>query len=174
MASRRKRTTLEPAARVRHLIALDAAGVMKRIRTRHREMVVLFSRLRDREPLLETVRSWFGTISFAELAMLEPAEQRAVSLFYDGLGEVRWYLQYTQDMPLQVHHRVGEFVKELEASHRRLVEAIGPPGADGARIVDAEVVPEGRDAALVHAASGRGRRKAGRQQRGPAGRAGME
>jgi hypothetical protein len=137
---RRKKTTADGARRVRQLIALDGAQVMKRLGSRQTEMVRLFSRLRDRGPLLEVVDSWFSTITFGELAVIEPHEQRAVIAFYELLGELRWYLQYTEDMPLQVQGRVVKFVRELEAAHRRLTDVIGPAEAEGAPLVDAKVV----------------------------------
>lgn len=38
--------------RVRHLLALDAAAVMRRLNDRRDEMVTIFSRQRDREALV--------------------------------------------------------------------------------------------------------------------------
>jgi hypothetical protein len=125
---------------VRHLIAVDAATVMARLEKRHAEMVRLFSRLRDRSPLLEVVQSWFQSITFIELACLERKEQRAVIEFYERLADLRWYLQYTEDMPLQVGQHVTQFVRELTAGHRKLTEAIGPPDVEGAEVIEAQVV----------------------------------
>src|SRR5690606_35542196 len=128
------------AERVRHLIAVDTATVMKRLEGRHGEMVRLFSRLRDRGPLLEVVHSWFESITFTELAAIEPHEQHAVNTFYELLGELRWYLQYTEDMPLQVQQRVVKFLHELRTAHRALTEVIGPADARGAEVVEARVL----------------------------------
>ena len=125
---------------MRHLIALDAQTVMRRLGARQAEMVALFSRLRDRSPLLDAVRSWFTSISFTELSAIEPPEQRAVIDFYELLGDLRWYLDYTEDMPLQVGQRVTQFVRELQVSHRKRTEAIGPPDARGAVVVEAQVL----------------------------------
>ena len=130
----------ETARRVRHLIALDAWNVMKRLRKRQVEMVSLFSRMRDRGPLLGVIHSWFHSVVFSDLSSLQPDEQLAANQYYEVLGELRWYLQYTEDMPLQVSQKVTRFVKELETRHRRLTEVIGPPDAEGARVVDASVV----------------------------------
>ena len=146
MARRKKQPDV--AQRVRHLIAVDAATLMHRLGTRHGEMVRLFSRLRDRSPLLEVVASWFETITFTELAAIEPHEQKAVTVFYELLGDLRWYLQYTEDMPLQVQQRVVKFVHELRAAHRRLTEVIGPVDGKGAEVIDAQVVRPRRDSNL--------------------------
>lgn len=141
MAKRKpKPKNRETAERVRHLIAVDTATVMKRLERRQTEMVRLFSRLRDRNPLLEVIDSWFQTITFTELAAIEPHEQKAVNVFYELLGELRWYLQYTEDMPLQVQQRVTKFVHELRAAHRILTEIIGPADAQGAEVIEARVL----------------------------------
>jgi hypothetical protein len=144
MAPRRKPRAVTRAAHVRHLLALDAANVMKRIVTRQHEMVALFSRLRDRAPMLEAIRSWYLTITFSDLAELEPLEQTTVSRFYELLDELRWYLQYTEDMPTQVLLKVATFIGRLETGHRQLVVAIGPASADGAPVVEAQVVSKRR------------------------------
>jgi hypothetical protein len=127
---------------VRHLIAVDAATVMARLGRRQAEMVRLFSQLRDRSPLLEVVQSWFQSITFTELAALEPKEQRAITVFYEQLADLRWYLRYTEDMPLQVGTRVTQFTRELTSAHRSLTETIGPPDADAAEVIEAHVVRE--------------------------------
>lgn len=140
-------TTL--AARVRHLIALDAANLMARLAARHDAMVSLFSRLRDRNPLLQTVHSWFLTADFAELAALEPFEQNAVNQFYSLVGELRWYLQYTEDMPALVRQKVTNFVRRLREAHLKLTQVIGPPDAAGAPVVEGQVVVEVATAQVV-------------------------
>ena len=128
-------------ARVRHLIALDAANVVRRLNLRRMEMVSLFSRLRDRTPLLMSIDSWFSSISFGDLALLEPGEQRAVNQFYECLAELRWYLMYTEDMPLQVQRRVDARAGDLEAHHRLLMAVLATPRAKGS-VVEVPVVPK--------------------------------
>lgn len=126
--------------RVRHLLSVDAANLMKRLLARQTEMVALFSRQRSRAPMLEAVRTWFATVTFGELAALEPFEQKAVSHFYELVDEVRWYLEYTEDMPGTVLQKLTKLVVRLDKAHRALTEVIGPPHADGVRVIDAEVV----------------------------------
>ena len=140
MAARRRTKDPGPAERVRHLIALDAQNVIRRLRARSEEMVSLFSRLRDRGPMLQTAHTWFGTITFTELSLLEPVEQKAVNAFYEALDELRWYLQYTEDMPGTVQTRITQLVRALDEQHHALTAAIGHPDAQGARVVEAEVV----------------------------------
>ncbi len=131
---------VDPALRIRHLLAVDASNVMTRLAARQDTMVGLFSRLRDREPMLTVVDTWHDTITFSELATLEPVEQKSVNRFYELLGELRWYLGYTEDMPVQVQAKLTHFVRRLEASYGELVAVIGPPESDGARLVEVQVV----------------------------------
>jgi hypothetical protein len=147
--SKKRPLSTELAARVRHLIALDAANLMVRLRARHDAMVGLFSRLRDRTPMLQTVHSWFLTADFRELAALEPFEQNAVNQFYSLVGELRWYLQYTEDMPALVRQKVANFVRRLVEAHLKLTQIIGPPDADGAPVVEGEVVGDTGTAEIV-------------------------
>jgi hypothetical protein len=140
MAPRRKRRSQSVTDRVRHLLALDAAQVMKRLTSRQEEMVALFSRLRDRTPMLRTVSTWFDSITFGQLGLLEAREQRAVTRFYELLSELRWYLEYTEDMPSTVQQRLSAHVARLVAGHARLRAVIGPATGGGGPVVEAEVV----------------------------------
>ncbi|GMU61627.1 MAG: hypothetical protein AMXMBFR34_33900 [Myxococcaceae bacterium] len=144
MARKRSQTQLAAAARVRHVLAMDAANVMKRLHARQDEMVRLFSRLRDRAPLMNTVHTWFTTITLAELTLLEPPEQHAVNAFYEALDDLRWYLQYTEEMPTHVREKLSRFVRRLDERHHALTAAIGPADQHGGPVVDVKVVRAGR------------------------------
>ena len=124
-------------ARVRHLLSLDADGVMKRLVAKQDEAVGLFSRLRTREGMVELCRSGFTTITFNELVRLEPKEQQAVEAFHHVLNELRWYVRYTEDMPSTVKSTVTLYVARLDDLHALLNAAIGPPEAKGHRVIDA-------------------------------------
>jgi hypothetical protein len=140
MAARKKPRAPQLAERVRHLLALDAATVLKRLETRQDEMLALFSRLRDRAPLLEAIRTAYSSITFTELVALAPAEQLAASTFFETLFELRWYLQYTEDMPQQVQLKLVQHLKRLRGAQQRLTAVIGPPDAEGAPVVEVKVV----------------------------------
>lgn len=123
--------------RVRHLLTLDAAAVLKRLDTKQDEMVALFSRHRSREPMLHVLKSWFTSITFPELALLEPREQKAVAAFYAALDELRWYVHYTEDMPSTVRTTLAVHARKLGELHRALTVTIGAPEDDGHPVVDA-------------------------------------
>lgn len=122
--------------RVRHLLALDAARVLKRLEVKQDEMVALFSRHRSREPMLTVLKSWFTSITFPELALLEPHEQKAVAAFHDALEELRWYVHYTDDMPSTVRTTLAVHARKLGELHRALTATIGAPADDGHPVVD--------------------------------------
>lgn len=122
-------------ARVRHLLALDADAVMKRLAAKQDEAVGLFSRLRTRDGLVELCKSLFTSATFSELVRLEPPEQEAVQAFHAVLHELRWYVTYTEDMPSTVKSTVTLYVTRLQDLHRALVAVIGGPDARGARVI---------------------------------------
>lgn len=115
-------------------------NVMRRLTARLDEMVSLFSRLRSRAPMLETVESSFGTASFAELCALSTAEQTAVNAFYESLGELRWYVSYTEDMPQLVRSTATQHLRRLEFAYTRLIELLGAPDSDAGPVVDVDFV----------------------------------
>ena len=131
-------------ARVRHLLSLDADAVMKRLVAKQDEAVGLFSRLRTREGMVELCRSSFTSITFSELVRLEPEEQAAVEAFHHLLGELRWYVRYTEDMPSTVKSTVTMYVVRLQELHSLLNAAIGPPESKGHRVIHIPSPPRGR------------------------------
>jgi hypothetical protein len=137
MAARSKPRKSDQGVRVRHLLALDAALMMKRLRQRKDEMLSLFSRLRDRTPMTETVRTSFDSIRFGELALLTPKEQLMVHRFYDLLDQLRWYVRYTEDMPSKVEQTLAIHIRRLEEGYLALQAMLGPPQGEGGPVVDA-------------------------------------
>ncbi|MGI5861394.1 MAG: hypothetical protein ACOX6T_04970 [Myxococcales bacterium] len=132
-ARRRKLPSARPQSereRVRNLVALDAAALMSRIAARADEMIGLFSRHRDREPLLNPLRSRLPEMGFRELSLLSAREQSAVSAFVEALEALRWYFRYTVDMPSTAEQRFRVHRRSLDACYERLVAAVGPPRAD--------------------------------------------
>ncbi len=122
---------------MRHLISLEAVAVVAQLRQRGDESVALFSRLRDRGPLLAATQSRLSELAFEHLVLLEPIEQKAVLVFCQALERCRWYVQYTEDMPLKVKTGLGALSAELEARLLTLTQTIGMPDADGAPVVQA-------------------------------------
>jgi hypothetical protein len=138
MARRKKLDETPP--RVRNLIALDAALIMRRLEARRDEMFTLFSRLRSREPMLSTIATRFTSATFHDLVHLPEKEQAVVHGFYERLDEMRWYFMYTEDMPSTVQQTFTALHRRLEEAYRLLVVALGPPVTPDVAVVEAEPV----------------------------------
>ena len=119
-----RRRTPEPD-RVRNLIALDAAGLVRRLAACRGEMIALFSRHRDRDALLTPLRSLGPTAAFHDLMLLEPVEQSAVAAFYEELESLRWYFRYTADMPSTAQGVFEAHWGRLSAAHEVLAALVG-------------------------------------------------
>ncbi|MBJ6762878.1 hypothetical protein JGU66_19110 [Myxococcaceae bacterium JPH2] len=146
MARRRKAD--EMTARVRNLLAMDAAGIMRRLDARRDEMFLLFSRLRSREPLLGTIASRYADGAFTQLVHLTEQESAVVDHFYSRLDELRWYFTYTEDMPGTAQLTFNALHRRLEESYRVLRATLGPPARpDGVQVVDGQAVRHDEDAA---------------------------
>ena len=161
----RRKKAEEMAARVRNLLAMDAAGIMRRLEARRDEMFTLFSRLRSREPLLGTIASRYASGAFEQLIYLPEQEQAVVDHFYERLDELRWYFTYTEDMPGTAQLIFTKLHKRLDEAYRVLVVTLGPPvPPDGSRVVDVQAVrhegPPSTETALVRPASPARRRRA--------------
>ncbi|HVG63181.1 MAG TPA: hypothetical protein VNA24_31750 [Hyalangium sp.] len=137
--ARRKKLDETPD-RVRNLIALDAALIMRRLEARRDEMFTLFSRLRSREPMLSTIATRFTSATFHDLVHLPEKEQAVVHAFYERLDELRWYFTYTEDMPSTVQQTFTALHRRLEEAYRLLVVALGPPVTPDVAVVEAEPV----------------------------------
>jgi hypothetical protein len=159
--ARRPKPESEPA-RVRNLLALDAAAVVRRLEARCDEMIGLFSRLRNRAPLLSTIESRWASATFHDLAVLESREQAAASRFYDRLDVLRWYFTYTEDMPSTAQLTFTTLHRQLVEAHHDLVRVLGPPAPmDPPEVVVTEVVkqpPPAPPKALVRPRTRRRRR----------------
>ncbi|WP_375768901.1 hypothetical protein NR798_45690 [Archangium gephyra] len=137
----RRKQSDEATARVRNLLALDAANIMRRLESRRGEMFVLFSRLRSREPMLSTIATRYSTATFHELVHLPVREQSVVDHFYECLDALRWYFTYTEDMPSTAQQTFNTLHRRLEEAHRKLVAVLGHPvSPDGTTVVEGEVL----------------------------------
>ena len=139
---RRKQVPVDDTTiRVRHLIALDATSIMRRLEARRAEMFILFSRLRSREPMLSTLATRYTSANFHELAHLPVREQSVVDHFYESLDTLRWYFTYTEDMPSTAQQTFNTLHRRLEEAHRELIAALGPVVSPaGVTVVEGQVL----------------------------------
>ncbi|WP_309892722.1 hypothetical protein [Archangium sp.] len=160
--ARRKKADAEATIRVRNLIALDAANIMRRLEARRGEMFALFSRLRSREPMLSTLATRYATATFHDLVHLPVHEQSVVDHFYECVDALRWYFTYTEDMPSTAQQTFVTLHRRIEEAHRKLVATLGHPvSPDGTTVVEGEVLrreDSNPSDSLVHAPAPRKRR----------------
>ena len=119
-----RRPLSDAAVRSMHLVALDSTNLVRRLDERHLEMVSAFSRLRDREGLLGSMRNVGLSARFEDVAALPPAVQTAVAAFYELVDELRWYFQFTTDMPGTLADRFTGYRKQLGEAHAVLAVAL--------------------------------------------------
>jgi hypothetical protein len=112
------------AVRTMHLVALDATNLLRRLDERHLEMVSGFSRLRDREALMTSLRCFGLTARFEDVAALPPKVQLAVTNFYELVDDLRWYFQFTVDMPGALAEKFTTHRLRLVDSHAALAKAL--------------------------------------------------
>lgn len=115
--------------RVRNLLAIDAANLVRRITKRYERMVEVFGHKRDRTALVEPLESWFGSITFRELVLFRPAEQRAIADFYAAIDELRWYVRHTEDMPGTLATVLESHRRDITDAYEVFRRAIGEPAA---------------------------------------------
>lgn len=111
--------------RIRHLMAIDATSVMRRLADRREDMVTIFSRQRDRNALLAPLRSTLTTARFSDLAQLTIEEQRAAFVFHESLDDLHWYLQYTVDMPGTLELKFEQYLRLLAEAFEKFVRKFG-------------------------------------------------
>ncbi len=131
MAARKCDDARDLSRRVRHLVTLEAVALVARLKRRGEDAVALFSRRRERGPLIEATQTRLQQLPFAELSALEPAEQKAVAVFCEAIERCHWYVSYTEDMPLLVKSTLGHFTTELENRLHALTQVLGEPADDG-------------------------------------------
>lgn len=119
-----RRSLPDASVRTMHLVALDATSLLRRLEERHLEMLSAFSRLRDREGLLATMRCFGLSARFEDLAVVGPEVQDAVTRFYDLVDDLRWYFQFTTDMPGTLAQKFADHRRRLAEAHGELTRAL--------------------------------------------------
>lgn len=124
--------------RLRRLLALEVSRIVEDLDVRRSILVELWSRQRDRGPLLETVFSRWRTLSMIDLALVDADAMLACEAFYRELDDLRLYFQFTQDMPTTLEERYNEALMRITAYGRLAVGLLG--GTPGRPLVEFEEV----------------------------------
>ena len=114
----------EAVVRTAHLVAVDSTNLVRRLEDRHHEMISAFSRLRDREALLGAMRNYGLSARFEDVAALPAEAQAAVIAFYERVDDLRWYFQFTTDMPGTLAEIFTMHRRRLKEAHEALAAAL--------------------------------------------------
>jgi hypothetical protein len=111
--------------RLRRLLALEIARILDDLESRRTFLLEVWSRHRDRGPLLDTVFSRWRTLSMTDLALIDSDAIVACDAFYRDLEELRLYFQFTQDMPTTLDVQYENAVEHIAASGALAVQLLG-------------------------------------------------
>jgi hypothetical protein len=111
--------------RIRWLLALEIRRIVTGLELRRDYLATLWSRHRAREPYLETLASRWGSLGFDHLVELESSAIVSLEAFYETLGDVRLYCQYTEDMPATMLDAMDAFREQLHELGEAALAAIG-------------------------------------------------
>lgn len=125
MSGQGELTEVERNRRVRRLVALEINRILLDLDERLEWAVSIWSRLRAREPFLDSLFSRWRTLPMEALLGFDEHQIGLVDGFYQVLDDTRLYLSWTEDMPRTLEDRVLRFQKEL---HLRGELAIGSLG----------------------------------------------
>ncbi|MEQ1501892.1 MAG: hypothetical protein ABMB14_06660 [Myxococcota bacterium] len=111
--------------RLRRLLAIEIERIAEDLEIRRGFLVEIWSRHRDRGPLLDTIFSRWRTLALADLALIDADAVVACEAFYRELDELRLYFQFTQDMPTTLDERFAEAYRRIAAYAELAVRLLG-------------------------------------------------
>lgn len=85
--------------RLRQLVAMEIERVVDDLTSRREFLLEIWSRHRDRTPLLDTIFTRWRSVAMTDLALLPTEAIAACELFHRELEELRLYFRFTEDMP---------------------------------------------------------------------------
>lgn len=103
------------------LLRLDATNLMTKIKERNIEFISEFSLKRTREHFKDIFFTRYFDLSAKDLIIF--SEDLIVSMheFYTEAENLKWYLNHTQDMTVQVTENVDHKIKNLEKYYNKLL-----------------------------------------------------
>jgi len=118
--------------RVRPLLVLEIRRLVQDLEARRDLLVMVWGKHRARAPFLETSFTRWKTLSFADLAVLDPAEIGPLDAFYREISNLRLYLAWTEDMPRQLSVVYDQSLVRLRPLAEQALTALGEPPVESA------------------------------------------
>lgn len=111
--------------RLRRLIALEIDRIVEDLELRREFLLDIWSRHRDRGPLLDTIFARWRTLAMSDLALVDVDAVVACEAFYRELDELRLYFMFTEDMPTTMGERYAEALTRVAAYGALAVQLLG-------------------------------------------------
>ncbi|MCB9674293.1 MAG: hypothetical protein H6737_04200 [Alphaproteobacteria bacterium] len=146
-------TDQERAERVAILVATEIARIVDDLEDRQQFLLDLWGRHRERGPFLDTIFSRFSSLTFRELALLEPDLILKVQEFYRELEDFRMYLLFTEAMPTTMGEAYRWQLRRLKAYAEQAIDALGGEPERPVLEFPEEEDDGGNEAPLLHLAA---------------------
>ncbi len=75
---------------------------------------------RKRENFHLIFRSFYSSLRFDSLQLLDLDFYKTVDQFYEQVQELHWYLTYTEDLPISVDDHVTRVIKKLDELYQEI------------------------------------------------------
>jgi hypothetical protein len=113
------------ATRIGLLVALELRRIVRHMELRKGLLVKLWSRHRAREPFIETLFTRWRTLGLEDLVLLDVDAHEPLERFYEHVDDLRYYLTYTEDMPVTLEDQLEIGIGHLRAAAADALDALG-------------------------------------------------
>lgn len=110
----------EESLRLLVILKNDSRRLFERIKFRKNEYLTILSLKRTREHFKEIFISIYNTITIPELTLVSEEVLMALDEYYSCVEQLKWYLNYTEDMPLTMKDTVNLRVRDIESKYELL------------------------------------------------------
>ena len=102
------------------IIQNDSNSLYDRLISREKEYLKILSLKRTRSHFQELFKSHYDTIRIEELKCFSVDLINAINSFYLVVADLKWYLSYTEDMPMVVQDKIEIELKNLDKCYSTL------------------------------------------------------
>ena len=102
------------------LIKLDANNLYSRIKSRRDDYLRVFSMKRTRQHYNEVFKNKYMDTPLSDLKLIKDETVLILDEFYSRANNLKWYLEYTEDMPTQIEDHLSFEI----ATMGRLIDSV--------------------------------------------------
>ena len=96
------------------LLKIDSQNLFDRIKLKREDYLGIFAIKRTRSHFKDIFESRYSSLGLEDLKKCSEETVILLDKFYKEVGEIRWYLDHTEDMPATVEDKINQHIKELE------------------------------------------------------------